>query len=252
MSTTGIVFDIREFAIQDGPGIRTTVFMKGCPMRCTWCHNPEGISPEPQVLRSPAGERTVGKIYSAEDLALLLNKQIPVLRGAEGGITFSGGEPLMQAEFVADLIDRLDTVHIVLDTSGYGSEEALRMLVERCSLIFFDLKIMDPEIARRYTGRDNGQILHNLRLLPELGTPFVARVPLIPGVTDTDSNLSAIARTVKGLDGLARVELLPYNKAAGGKYAAAGMVFAPGYDESIDINANTRCFTDEGIEVVVV
>lgn len=250
--TTGMVFDIREFSINDGPGIRTTVFMKGCPLACTWCHNPEGISPRPQVLRSAAGERTVGRTYTADELAAVLNKQAAILHASEGGVTFSGGEPLMQAEFVAEVIDRLDGLHVVLDTSGMGSEGAFRSLVGRSDLVYFDLKLIDAQAFRRYTGCDNSPVLRNLRLLPELGTPFVARVPLVPGITDTNENLTSIARAVKGLCELVRVELLDYNKAAGGKYAAAGMEFAPGYDESAPVNINTECFVREGVEVKVV
>ena len=104
----GIVFDITEFAVHDGPGLRTTVFLKGCPLRCAWCHNPEGLSAEPQVLRSAGGSRLAGRVYEAEELAELLRRQAPLLHGSGGGVTFSGGEPLAQAAFVAEVIDRLD------------------------------------------------------------------------------------------------------------------------------------------------
>src|SRR5512135_981644 len=103
--TSGIVFDIKEFAIHDGPGIRMTVFLKGCPLTCMWCHNPEGLSMQPQIIRSPAGERLAGKVYEPEQLAALLNGQADILKANEGGVTFSGGEPLFQAEFVAEVID---------------------------------------------------------------------------------------------------------------------------------------------------
>ena len=129
--TSGVVFDIKEFTIHDGPGIRTTVFMKGCPLSCTWCHNPEGQSRQPQVIRSLAGERLAGQRFAAAELAALLNGQADILRLNEGGITFSGGEPLLQAEFVAEVIDLLKGVHILLDTSGYGNQLDFRSLVER-------------------------------------------------------------------------------------------------------------------------
>lgn len=248
-NSTGIVFDIREFSIHDGPGIRTTVFLKGCPLRCSWCHNPEGISPKPQVLKSQAGERIVGREYTAEELAAILNKQADVLRANEGGVTFSGGEPLMQAEFVEDVIDRLENVHVVLDTSGFGTEKAFRTLSKRADLVHFDLKLIDTDVFRRYTGQNNARILRNFRLLPALEVPFIVRVPLIPGVTDTPENLRAIANISKGMSGLVRIELLGYNRAAGGKYEAAGMVFEPGYDESSPENTDTTYFTDAGIEV---
>ncbi len=249
--TTGIVFDIKEFAIHDGPGIRTTVFLKGCPLRCRWCHNPEGLSPEPQVLHSPTGDRTVGTWYTAESLAALLNRQAAVLRAGEGGVTFSGGEPLRQADFVAEVIDRLGNLHTVLDTCGYASAADLRLVASKCDLVYYDVKLIDPVVHRRYTGVDNAPILRNLRLLGEQGVPYVIRVPLIPGVTDTGANLSAIADTARGLHNLLRVDLLPYNAAAGAKYEVAGMEFDPNYDETRPVNACTEPFARAGIEVRV-
>lgn len=248
---TGIVFDIREFTVHDGPGIRTTVFMKGCPLRCAWCHNPEGLAGTPQVMKSAVGERVVGRKYSASELAAIINGQAQVLRSNEGGVTFSGGEPLAQAAFVADVIDRLDGVHVVLDTSGYASQHDFRIVAGRSDLVFFDLKIIDPKAHRRYTGRDIAPILRNLRLLAELGRPFHIRVPLVPGVTDTEENLAAIAEAVAGMPGLVRVDLLAYNKAAGGKYLACGMEFKPDYDETGNPNANIVPFRERGMEVVI-
>ncbi len=248
---TGVVFDIKEFAVHDGPGIRTTVFMKGCPLSCTWCHNPEGQSRQPQTIRGLAGERIAGKEYSAEALATFLNGQAAILRSAEGGITFSGGEPLLQAEFVAEVIDRLEHLHVLLDTSGYATESNFRLLLNRSDLVYFDLKLIDPEAHRHYTGCDNQPILANLKRMSEAGKPFVIRVPLVPGVTDTDENLEAIARTISGLPGLQRADLLSYNKAAGSKYRFAGMVFQPGYDETRQLNLHTAPFEQAGIEVHV-
>jgi len=190
--TTGIVFDIKEFTIHDGPGIRTTVFMKGCPLSCTWCHNPEGQSMQPQMIHGLAGERLAGQEYTAPQLAALLNQQAAILKDNEGGITFSGGEPLLQAGFVAEVMDLLADVHILLDTSGYGSEQDFYKLVDRSDLVFFDLKLIERAAHQHYTGQDNDLILNNLQILSASGKPFVIRVPLVPGVTDTDENLSAI------------------------------------------------------------
>lgn len=249
--TDGIVFDVREFTIHDGPGIRTTVFLKGCPLACMWCHNPEGLSKNPQVMQSPTGTRLVGTTYSPQELSNLLNRQATILKANEGGITFSGGEPLLQARFVAEVIDLLDDLHIVLDTSGYGRTQDFRMLLERVDLVYFDLKLIDSEAHRNYTGSSNNRILHNLQLLSESGVPFVIRVPLVPGVTDTSDNLSAIARTVGTLPGLLHVNLLPYNRAAGAKYGPLGMEFHPDYDETSPVNIQTDCFDERGIKVSV-
>lgn len=248
---TGIVFDIKEFTIHDGPGIRTTVFLKGCPLSCMWCHNPEGQSMRPQVIRGLAGERLAGQEYSANQLADLLNQQVAILNENEGGITFSGGEPLLQAEFVAEVIDLMQDVHVLLDTSGYGRESDFQKLLDRSDLIFFDLKLIDPIAHRRYTGHKNDLIMNNLKILSASGKPFVVRVPLVPGVTDAEENLGSIARTVRGLPGLVRVDLLPYNRAAGSKYQYAGLEFKPDYDEASPLNINVKLFERSGVKVCV-
>ena len=249
--TRGILFDIREFAVHDGPGIRTTLFLKGCPLRCAWCHNPEGLSPEPRVLRSPAGERVAGQVWTPEELAARLNAQADVLRAGGGGVTFSGGEPLRQAEFVLEVIERLDNLHVLLDTSGSAGEETFRRVASRCDLVYFDVKLADPAEHRRWTGVDNAPILRNLRALGSLRVPYVIRVPLVPGVTDTRANLGRIARLAHALPGLTGVDLLPYNRVAGGKYAACGMEFRPGFDEAQPVNADTAPFEALGIPVRV-
>ncbi len=249
--SSGIVFDIKEFTIQDGPGIRTTVFMKGCPLSCTWCHNPEGQSMQPQVIRGLAGERMAGRKYTPPELAALLNEQADILRANEGGITFSGGEPLLQADFVAEVIDLLDGLHILLDTSGYGDQQDFRRLIDRSDLIYFDLKLIDRAAHRDYIGHDNDLILNNLQNLSLSGKPFVIRVPLVPGVTDTNENLASIAQTVRELSGLLYVGLLPYNQAAGSKYPYAGMEFKPDYDETRLLNINTMLFEQCGVKVCV-
>ena len=120
--------------------------------------------------------------------------QADILQANEGGITFSGGEPLLQADFVAEVIDLLDDMHVLLDTSGYGNQQDFRSLIERSDLIYFDLKLIDRAAHHHYTGCDNDMILNNLKILSDSGKPFVIRVPLVPGVTDTDENLAPSLR----------------------------------------------------------
>ncbi len=247
----GIVFDIREFAVHDGPGLRTTVFMKGCPLACMWCHNPEGKSTKPELIRDPVSTRVAGKEYTPAALAALLNQQASIFKMNEGGVTFSGGEPLMQARFIAEVIDLLDDIHVLLDTSGYASAASLQMLLGRIDLAYYDLKLIDPVAHRHYTGCGNDLILHNLDLLARSGVPFVIRVPLVPGVTDTEKNLTDIANTVHGLPGMQRVDLLPYNRQAGAKYASVGKVFQPDYDENQPVYSNVAIFRERGIEARV-
>jgi len=147
------------------------------------------------------------------------------------------------------VMDALDDLHILLDTCGYGSQEDFLRLLARSDLVFYDLKLIDRELHRRYTGMDNDRILDNLQLLSESGKPFIIRVPLVPGVSDTDENLSGVVDTVKNLPGLVEVNLLPYNRAAGSKYQYAGMEFKPDYDEKRALNINTKIFEQAGIKV---
>ena len=246
---TGIIFDIREFTVHDGPGIRTTVFLKGCPLRCAWCHNPEGMTSHPEWMESRGGKRLVGRTCSSADLAALLNRQVSVLRLNHGGLTFSGGEPLAQAAFLAEVIALLDDVHVVLDTSGYAPAADFQLVAERCDLIHYDLKLIDAARHREFTGVDNAPILANLRRLAALQVPYVIRVPLVPGVTDTEDNLSAMAATLRGLPGLVRVDLLAYNRAAGAKFNALGRTFCPPYSESIPVQPRINLFEEAAIPV---
>jgi pyruvate formate lyase activating enzyme len=248
--TTGIVFDIKEFTVHDGSGVRTTVFLKGCPLACMWCHNPESQSIQPQIIRSPTGERLAGREYEAAELAALLNQQAALLRANEGGITFSGGEPLFQAGFVADVIDLLEKgTHVLLDTCGHAPLADFQLVLARSDLVFYDLKLIDRQEHLHYTGMDNDLILDNLEVLGRSGKPFVIRVPLVPGVTDTDENLAGIASAVESMPGLVEVDLLPYNRAAGAKYRYAGMEFKPDYDETRPLNFNLKIFEQAGLKV---
>jgi len=250
-SLTGLIFDIKEFAVHDGPGIRTTVFMKGCHLACSWCHNPEGLLPIVQVVTGKPGRRTAGTIYTADELAAYLNSQADILNDCEGGVTFSGGEPLMQAAFVEGVIDRLDRIHVLIDTSGYAERTEFQRVVSKSDMVYFDLKMMDNKLHEQFTGRGNSQILSNLELMPEMGVEYVIRIPLVPGVTDTPENLAAIADHMRGRPGLIRVDLLPYNLSAGAKYESVGLAFEPGFDEYVPVNADTKIFSDRGIPVLV-
>lgn len=245
-SATGVVFDIRELTIHDGPGLRTTVFLKGCPLRCAWCHNPEGRTREPQVLHGPNGDRVAGRRYHADELAALLNRQAPLL--VDGGVTFSGGEPLAQANFLEAVLDRLEGLHVVLGTSGFAPSNSFLRVVCRCDLVLFDLKLLDPVAHHRWTGRDNRLILDNLARLADLNVAYLIRVPLVPGVTDTEANLRAIAGYVRDLPGKPGVELLPYNRAAGGKYAACGETWQPDYDEAVPCRTDLAPFHELQVE----
>ena len=226
----GTIFSIEDFAINDGPGIRTTVFLKGCPLRCAWCHNPEGWSPQPQVMHKATGDELCGREIDSRDLIALLRKDKTIYAMNEGGVTFTGGEPTMQADFLCEVLEGLQDIHTAIETSGYCSEATFRAILSRLSLVLFDIKHTDPGEHRRYTGVDNAPILRNLQMLIDSGKPFVARVPLIPGVNDSLEVMTAIRDLVCGAPGLQRLELLRYHKTAGAKYPMLGMDYQPPFD----------------------
>lgn len=247
---SGIIFSIEEFAINDGPGIRTTVFLKGCPLRCAWCHNPEGWSPHPQWMEKKGRKEICGCEISAEELAdkLLRDKELYCESG--GGVTFTGGEPLAQATFLCDVMRRLPDLHKAVETSGFAPEETFQEVLSLADLILLDIKLADPELHIRYTGQDNAVILKNLQILKDSGKPFIVRIPLIPGVNDSLENMEATAALLEGAEGLQRVELLPYHKTAGAKYPMVGITYNPPFDENKDPEVHDT-FTGRGIKLLV-
>ena len=254
----GIVFDIKEFAVYDGPGIRTTVFMKGCPLRCRWCHNPEGLSVKPQLMVSVAActhcgkcmevcehpdncsvcgkcisacpngfRRIAGYEITPEELAAKLRKSAVF---EDGGVTFSGGEPMLQWNFVRETVKLLKPIHTAIETSGYCADKDFAEMMEHMDFIMMDVKHTDDAAHRKWTGVSNERVLRHLEMLKNGDTPFVIRVPLIPGVNDSEENLTRLAEMLEGAGKLVRVELLPYHQTAGAKYAMAGMEYEPGFD----------------------
>ena len=248
----GTIFSIEEFAINDGPGIRTTVFLKGCPLRCEWCHNPEGLSPKPQIMQKKDETIVCGTEMEAEELAgkLLRNEQI--FRLNHGGVTFTGGEPLMQADFLCEVLGHIrPQIHCAMETSGYASEKVFTKVLEQLDLVLFDCKHTDDEMHFRFTGVSNRPILRNLQILKESGRAFVVRVPLIPGVNDSRENMLALRRLLADADHLKRVELLRYNKAAGAKYGMVGMKYQPSFDTEAEPLCHADILAEAGIETLV-
>ena len=246
----GIVFSIEEFAVNDGPGIRTTVFLKGCPLRCAWCHNPEGWRPMPEPMVKKSRTETCGYRMDAKTLAERLNRDADLFRDSGGSVTFTGGEPLLQADFLAEVMDFLPGIDKAVETSGFAPEAAFRKVLDRADLLLFDIKHTDPEEHRKYTGQSNGPILRNLSILISSGRPFVARIPLIPGVNDSLENMQATASLLEGVTGLQRVELLRYNKVAGAKYPMLGLPYWPPFDETAE-PAIHDVFTEKGIKLLI-
>ena len=265
----GTIFDIKEFSVHDGPGSRITVFLKGCPLRCLWCHNPEGLRAEPQLSHKkqlctgcgaclppcnhpdcqpygrclhicPSGALAVaGEQIEAAILADRLRRNADILSMLGGGITVSGGEPLMQADFVCELAEHLTGIHLAIQTSGYADPHIYQRVIGHFDYIMQDIKLADPATHRHYTGVDNRRILDNIAWLKQSGKAFLLRVPLIPDITDTEENLRAIA----AIAGDAPVELLRYNSLAGAKYETFGMTY-PLSDRKNSEEDYTRYFSN--------
>lgn len=227
---TGTIFSVEEFAIHDGPGIRTTIFLKGCPLRCAWCHNPEGISPQPQYMIKKGVKSICGYQITVEELVTMIEKNRSIYTLNRGGVTLTGGEPLFQPDFVIELLRQLPDIHTAIETSGYANTHIFNEVTSLADLILFDIKHTDPEMHWKYTGVDNTIILENLALLCNSGRNFIIRIPLIPGVNDTRENMSAILEKIKDARNLIRVEILRYHRTAGAKYAMIGETYHPPFD----------------------
>lgn len=256
----GTIFKIKKYALHDGPGIRTTVFFKGCPLRCRWCHNPEGLDarPQPMSRRSSSGDvaTVVGHPITVDALVREIEKDQLFYDESGGGVTFSGGEPLSQPMFLEALLSACNhrDIHTALDTSGYASADIIDRLLPRLQLILFDLKIMDEKDHQHHTGVSNRMILDNLRRIGASGTPLRIRLPLVSGITDTDENLAAIAEMAGNLTSLVGIDLLPFHRIGEPKYQRLGMpkpvddLHAPSPDRVADIQAR---LTSAGSQVTI-
>ena len=258
--TTGTVFNIQRFSLQDGPGLRSTVFMKGCPLACLWCHNPESQATRPELLRMENRCMACGRCgpeelashdcsgRGAEDLAACPTGALQQVGGGRepaelvrellrdriffdqsgGGVTFSGGEPLLQTPFLLEALAGLrdQGVHTALDTSGFAPWGDLEAVAGLASLVLYDLKLMDEARHRAATGQSNRIILDNLRALAGRHRDIWIRVPVVPGINDDLENLEATAAFLAPLEGIRRIELLPYHATGEAKFARLGQTCA--------------------------
>ncbi|MFC2006252.1 glycyl-radical enzyme activating protein [Chloroflexota bacterium] len=262
---SGIVFNVQKFSVHDGPGIRTTVFLKGCPLRCRWCANAESISPKVElgVIRSqcnncgkcvevcpegvvsfdansiiqfnreqctacgkcveacfPGALTIYGKQVTVEDVFEEVCRDKTFYEGSGGGVTVSGGEPLLQANFATALFQRCreSGIGTCLDTSGYAASGRLRKVLAFTDYVLYDIKHMDRELHRKFTGKPNDLILTNAKIVAASGIPMLCRIPLVRGVNDTAQNIEETARFVKTLRDDIAIELLPYHRLGAGKY----------------------------------
>ncbi len=268
----GITFNVQLFSTEDGPGIRSTVFLKGCPLRCIWCHNPEGIERDPQLLwyaercigarecieacqqdaltLTPQGmvidrERCnccgrcveacpaaaldlIGKSWGADELLAEVERDRIFYDKSKGGVTISGGEPLVQHEFLVGFIKKCrdKALHVALDTCGYVSGKILKDILPLVNMVLYDLKLIDRERHYQFTGVYPERILDNVRTISEKKIPLWIRTPIIPGYTDTEENIRGMADFIsRELPSVQRYELVPFNDMCISKYQRLGMNF---------------------------
>ncbi len=200
--TTGIIFDIKRYAIHDGPGIRTTVFLKGCAASCWWCHNPESQTTEiEQAVRKNRLDdcvieeiEMIGKKMTVREVLIEIKKDRVYFDESGGGVTFSGGEPLLQENFLRELLIacRQDGIHTTLDTTGYASEDVFNSIIDHVDLFLYDIKFIDDNLHQKFTGVSNMTILNNLITLVKMNKSVRLRLPVIPEMTDSIKNINEI------------------------------------------------------------
>ncbi len=296
-----LIFDIRRFSINDGPGIRVTIFMKSCPLACLWCHNPEGISVGVEKMYSSSkcigcrdcvevceqdaarltGEGIVtdrelcilcgkcaevcptmatemsAQYYSIDQLLEMITREIPFMKQSGGGVTLSGGEPLIEPAFTFELLDACGElgIHRAVDTSGFVRKDVILSAAERTELFLYDLKMMDSDQHRRWTGVRNELILKNLQLISRLGVDIMIRIPVISGVNATVENAEASASFISGLATMPiGIQLLPYHVAGSAKYDKLGLA-CPDHGfrvpESNELDEIRAVFERYGLPVMV-
>ncbi len=288
MTASGLVFNVQRFSTQDGPGLRTTVFMKGCPLACSWCHNPESQSVAPAFVRlahrcmrcgrctdeelespvvvgrdecdveaCPTGAlQMIGERADAPTLVKKLLRDRIFFDESGGGVTISGGEPLVQAPFVTEVLRllRAEGVHTALDTCGFGPWPYLRDAAAHADLVLYDLKLMDPARHEAATGVSNELILENLKALADVHANIWIRIPVIPAVNDDVENIEAAVAFLCSLPAALRVDLLPYHPTGEAKFARLGKHYALHGTETpapLQLDAIAACFHARGLMTTI-
>jgi pyruvate formate lyase activating enzyme len=261
----GIVFDIKRFAVHDGPGIRTTVFLKGCPLKCLWCHNPESMDIRPKrVLKKVKIDgqlydhpEDVGRSFQVNEVLEILKKDRIFMEESGGGVTISGGEPTMQPEFLNDLLkaSHEEGFHTAVDTCGYASRDILQKIIPYTDLFLFDLKHSDSEKHQSATGQSNVKIIENLAFLVQQKSKIRIRIPVIPTFNFNIPDMESSIQLLKSLKGnIEQVDLLPYHTIAKHKYRRFGihntMEDVAGLKKE-DLHEMAELFQKEGFKVKI-
>jgi pyruvate formate lyase activating enzyme len=217
-----LVFNVKRSSFEDGPGIRTTIFLKGCPLRCIWCCNPEGQETYPELQNPFETKEFFERYMSVDQVMAILRADLPFFRTSGGGVTIAGGEPTMHYEFVRELLQRCrsESIHTALDTCGCVHGKSAELLAE-ADLLLYDIKVLNEEEHVRMTSLSNRPILKNLQKVVRIGKPIIVRIPIVPGYTDSDRNILGIGQFLSRLPApVRRVDLIGFHKFAVSKYAA--------------------------------
>lgn len=262
----GLIFSIKRYSIHDGPGIRVTFFLKGCPLSCWWCHNPEGISPVQEFVEQTrrVGEKEfhtsekAGKFYTVDEIMEIAGRDRIFFQESGGGITFSGGEPMMQFEFLLEGLKagKANGYHTAVDTSGYSSAENFRAIFHLTDTFLFDIKHLDDTRHIEYTGVSNTGILDNFRMILDSGKDVILRIPVIPGINDDLEHLEQLRKFVVGLkaENLKKISLLPFHRIGISKYRKFKMEYRMNDTKQPDterMKGLKEFFSETGIQVKI-
>lgn len=262
----GLIFSIKRYSVHDGPGIRVTFFMKGCHLNCRWCHNPEGISPLPEdlICNDKVGNRlfkttkTAGIYYSVDEIPRILERERIFLSRSGGGVTFSGGEPMDQPDFLKEvlMICKQEGYSTAVDTSGYAEAGSFRQINPFTDLFLFDIKHLDYCRHIEHTGVSNSVILDNYRLLLEIANEIWVRIPIIPGFNDDPDYLEELKQFLISTkrESLTGISLLPYHRIGSSKYERLNVSYkmdnisAPSKEKMKELK---EFFSDTGVKVKI-
>ena len=247
----GTIFNIQRFCVNDGPGIRTTVFLKGCPLSCVWCHNPESQRFEPEILFYKdkctgcgrckcvtaadrdfvcfnGAKEICGKTVTAGEVTAEVLKDKPFYENSGGGVTLSGGEPLAQYDFSLELLKKAkeNGIHTAIETCGYAEKSKILEIAKYVDLFLFDCKETDQELHKKYTGVDNKIILDNLKALSDAGSKIILRCPIIPGFNDRAEHFKGISEIADKFSGIEHIEIEPFHPLGESKYSALNREYA--------------------------